>query len=54
MNITPAGAGFLIGQSAAEADSSLKSAIHEMDAAKHRAVLWFADIMKRCLFRDLG
>ncbi|MEN8006799.1 MAG: HNH endonuclease signature motif containing protein [Candidatus Krumholzibacteriota bacterium] len=50
----PTAAGFQTGQSAAVADSSLKTAISEMDDAKHRAVLWFADIMKRGLFRKLG
>ena len=47
-------AGFQTGQSAAFADSSLKTAIREMDDAKHRAVLWFADIMTRRLYRMLG
>jgi len=47
-------AGFQAGQSAAVADSSLKTAIREMDDAKHRAVLWFAEIMNRRLYRMLG
>lgn len=50
----PAKAGFQAGQSADVADSSLKTAIREMDDAKHRAVLWFADIMNRRLYRMLG
>jgi len=50
----PTGVGFLAGQSAAEADSALKTAIQQMDDAKQRAVLWFADIMDRRLYRMLG
>jgi hypothetical protein len=50
----PVEAGFQAGQPAAVADTALKSALFEMEAAKHRAVLWFADIMKRRLFRNLG
>ena len=46
--------GFQTGLSAAAADSALKSAVREMDDAKHRAVLWFADIMNRRLYRMLG
>lgn len=46
--------GFRAGQSAAAADSALKTAIRDMDDARHRAVLWFADIMDRRLYRMLG
>jgi len=50
----PAVIGFQIGQSAAEADSALKTAIQQMDDAKQCAVLWFADIMNRHLYCMLG
>ncbi len=46
--------GFQAGQSAAVADSALKTAVRQMEAAEHRAVLWFADIMNRRLYRMLG
>lgn len=41
-------------QSAAVCDAALKAAVRDMDEARHRAVLWFADIRKRQLYRDLG
>ena len=41
-------------QSAAVCDAALKAAVREMDEARHRAVLWFADIQKRRLYLDLG
>jgi len=46
--------GFQPDQSAAAADSALKTAIRQMEVAEHRAVLWFADIMNRRLYRMLG
>jgi hypothetical protein len=46
--------GFQPHQSAAAADSALKSAIKQLESAEHRAVLWFADIMNRRLYRMLG
>ncbi len=46
--------GFQPNRSAAAADSALKSALKQMEAAEHRAVLWFADIMNRRLYRMLG
>jgi len=46
--------GYQAGQTAAVADSALKTAIRQMEAAEHRAVLWFADIMNRRLYRMLG
>jgi len=46
--------GFQPGQSASVADSALKTAIRQMEAAEHRAVFWFADIMDRRLYRMLG
>ncbi|MFH2051330.1 MAG: HNH endonuclease signature motif containing protein [bacterium] len=45
---------FQPGQTAASAHSSLKQAVRIMDQARHCAVLWFADIMARGLYRDLG
>ncbi|MBU2501831.1 hypothetical protein KJ682_10930, partial [bacterium] len=45
---------FQPGQTAASAHSSLKLAVRVMDQARHCAVLWFADIMARGLYRDLG
>lgn len=41
-------------QSAQAAHSSLLSSIAAMDSAKHNAVLWFADILARKLYRELG
>lgn len=54
MKNTRISAGFKASQSPSVADSSLKSALVEIDDAKHRAVLWFADILKRGLYRKLG
>ncbi|MFH2052130.1 MAG: hypothetical protein ABIK96_06645, partial [bacterium] len=45
---------FQPGQPAATAHASLKQAVRIMDQARHCAVLWFADIMARGLYRDLG
>jgi len=45
---------FQPGQTAASAHASLKQAVRIMDQARHCAVLWFADIMARGLYRDLG
>ncbi|MGD9546497.1 MAG: HNH endonuclease [Candidatus Krumholzibacteriia bacterium] len=45
---------FQPGQPAAAAHSSLKQAVRVLDQARHCAVLWFADIMARGLYRDLG
>ncbi|MFH2051168.1 MAG: HNH endonuclease [bacterium] len=45
---------FQPGQPAAAAHASLKQAVRIMDQARHCAVLWFADIMARGLYRDLG
>lgn len=39
---------------APEADRALRSACHAEEAARKCAVLWFADILDRRLFRDLG
>lgn len=41
-------------QPAAICDAALRAAVRDMDEARHRAVLWFADIQKRGLFRELG
>ena len=46
--------GFQSDQSAAVADSALKTALRLMEAAEHCAVLWFAEIMNRRLYRMLG
>jgi len=41
-------------QSAKVADLSLKAAVRQMDTARHCAVLWFADMKSRGLYRELG
>ncbi|MGD9547176.1 MAG: HNH endonuclease [Candidatus Krumholzibacteriia bacterium] len=45
---------FQPGQPAAAAHAALKQAVRIMDQARHCAVLWFADVMARGLYRDLG
>ena len=45
---------FIPSQSATVADSSLKAAVRRMDTARHCAVLWFADMKSRGLYRELG
>jgi 5-methylcytosine-specific restriction endonuclease McrA len=45
---------FVAGQCAAEADSALKNAIRTEERARKCAVLWFAEILDRRLYRDLG
>ncbi|MBU2501643.1 hypothetical protein KJ682_09980, partial [bacterium] len=45
---------FQPGQPAAAAHAALKQSVRVMDQARHCAVLWFADIMARGLYRDLG
>ncbi|MGD9547271.1 MAG: HNH endonuclease [Candidatus Krumholzibacteriia bacterium] len=45
---------FQPGQTAAAAHASLQQAVRIMDQARHCAVLWFADVMARGLYRDLG
>jgi hypothetical protein len=54
MTTITAEVGYQARLSAAAADSALKSAVREMDDARHRAVLWFSDIMNRRLYRMLG
>ena len=39
---------------AAEVDRRLRRALRELQQAERNAVLWFAEVMKRKLFRDLG
>ena len=39
---------------APHAHAALQSAIATLDHAEHCAVLWFADIMQRRLYRELG
>ncbi|MBD3222484.1 hypothetical protein GF314_14710 [bacterium] len=41
-------------QSAHHAHEQLKAAIEALNQAEHNAVLWFADIDRRRLYRDLG
>jgi 5-methylcytosine-specific restriction endonuclease McrA len=45
---------FQTGRSAREAHLSLQSSLKTMDQARHCAVLWFAEIQNRKLYRDLG
>ncbi|MGD9546757.1 MAG: HNH endonuclease [Candidatus Krumholzibacteriia bacterium] len=45
---------FQPGQTAAAAHAALQQAVRIMDQARHCAVLWFADVMARGLYRDLG
>lgn len=42
------------GHSAAQVDTALKSALQAMDAAKQNAVLWFGEVLERCLYREFG
>jgi len=45
---------FSPGKSAGQAHMALKQSVEIMDCAHHCAVLWYAEIMKRRLFRKLG
>ncbi|MGD9548135.1 MAG: HNH endonuclease [Candidatus Krumholzibacteriia bacterium] len=45
---------FQPGQPAAAAHAALQQAVRVMDQARHCAVLWFADVLARGLYRDLG
>jgi 5-methylcytosine-specific restriction endonuclease McrA len=45
---------FVAGQCAAEAGSALKIAVRTEEAARKCAMLWFAEIMDRRLYRELG
>ncbi|MEN8008407.1 MAG: HNH endonuclease [Candidatus Krumholzibacteriota bacterium] len=45
---------FRPGHSAGQAHQALKQSVEIMDRAQHCAVLWFGEIMKRRLFRNLG
>jgi hypothetical protein len=45
---------FATDRSAQEADSALKRALHTEDRARKCAVLWFAEIRDRKLYRELG
>ena len=42
------------GRSAHQANKALKQSVEIMDRAQNCAVLWFAEIYKRRLFRKLG
>ena len=39
---------------AAEVDRRLRQALHQLQLAERNAVLWFAEVLKRRLFKDLG
>jgi hypothetical protein len=45
---------FTAGQSAAQVDASLRQALHACDRARECAVLWFAEVQRRELHRQLG
>ncbi|MGD9546420.1 MAG: HNH endonuclease [Candidatus Krumholzibacteriia bacterium] len=45
---------FQPGQPASAPHAALQQSVRIMDQARHCAVLWFADIMARGLYRDLG
>lgn len=45
---------FRSGQSAQRADQALKQSVAVMDRAQHCAVLWFAEVLQRRLFTELG
>ena len=45
---------FRAGETAAKAHAALKTAVDAMEEAEHCAVLWFAYIKSRNLFRELG
>ncbi len=45
---------FVSGQPAARVHASLRQSLAAMDEARRCAVLWFADAMKRRLYRELG
>jgi len=47
-------ASFVSGQSAAAVHSSLKLSLKALEHARHCSVLWFADLQRRGLFRELG
>jgi len=45
---------FKINCPAAEADQALKQAVGALEKAEHAVVLWFGEILRRGLFRELG
>ncbi len=45
---------FTDGRSAQSAHQSLKQSLEILDRAQHCAVMWFGEIMRRELYRDLG
>jgi len=45
---------FAPNQSPAKVHSSLRQSLKAMEQAHHGAVLWFAEVMRRHLYRDLG
>jgi hypothetical protein len=50
----PTAAPFVAGQPAARVHRSLRQSLAAMDHARQCAVLWFADLMDRRLYRELG
>jgi len=45
---------FTRGQTAEQANQAIKAAVKTMEGAKQCLVLWFADILERKLYRELG
>ncbi|MEN8008313.1 MAG: hypothetical protein ABFS42_14955, partial [Candidatus Krumholzibacteriota bacterium] len=45
---------YVSGQPAAKVHASLKHSLVALDHAQQCAVLWFGEVMRRRLFRDLG
>ena len=45
---------FVSGRPAVQVHSSLKRSLKALDHAQHCSVLWFADVQRRRLFRELG
>ncbi len=41
-------------QSAREVDFELRRSLTELETAQRNAVLWFADVLKRRLYEELG
>ena len=45
---------FMTGQSAQKVHRSLQASVHAMEQAEHTVVLWFAEVLDRKLYRELG
>ena len=52
--ILPALPEFAAGRPAAQVDAALRQALHACDRARECAVLWFAEVQRRALHRQLG